>query len=211
MKNVYVLAILASMVQVAEAGEFRGVLGYGIGSAEFEDDAGDEISGDVSQVVLSGTYYLDEAGPFFGLGLAQVEVGDLEFNGSSLGVRDQESDDTSFTVGYRGGKYGEPQFFVSATLGRSDSDDGDDEDSTTFSVGVEKSTQGGRYELSAGYSAGDDIDTYGVGVAGIVYLNEQFGVGATAGYSMGDGTLLGTEVDVTSWSIGVGVEFRLLN
>lgn len=210
MRKIIALAMLILSAGAAADDEFRGILGYSIGSATFEDDIGDEISGDISQVFISGTYYFDEAGPFFGLGLGKAKVGDLEFNGVPLGGPDQKSDDVSFTVGYRGGSYGEPQLFLSATLERTDYENGDDEDGSSFAVGVEKSSEGGRYEVRAGYSSGDDIDTYGVGVAGIVYVNERIGFGAAADYSVGDGTILGVDVDASGWSVGVGVEFRFL-
>ena len=210
MRKLVTVVTLVCAANAANADEFRGVLGYSIGSTTFEDDVGDELSGDISQRVLSGTYYSNQAGPFIGLRLGQAEVGDLEFNGIPLGVPDQKSDDVAFTLGYRGGSFGEPQLFASVTLGRTDYDDGDDENSSSFAVGVEKSTQGGRYEVSAGYSSGDEIDSYSLAVAGIVYVSERVGFGAVAGYSLGDGTILGVDVDVSGWSLGVGVEFRLL-
>ena len=153
---------------------------------------------------------MDEAGPFFGVGLSKVEVRDIEFNGTPLGIPDQKLDHTSLAVGYRAGKRGEPQLFVAASLSRLDSDNGDDEDSTGLKIGVERTSQSGRYEISADRDNGDDIDSYGVNATGIFFISEVVGVGVTGGYSVGDGTIANLEVDVTSWSVGIGLEIRFL-
>lgn len=211
MKHFLWVIILLSISLTAEAGEFRGGLGCYLGGSTLEDDFGDELSGDVSQFDFYGKYYLGEAGPYFGLSIGQAEAGDYELNGSPLSIPDQESDTASLAIGYRFGKYGDPQLFISAAFLRMDSDEGDDQDTKSFFVGVEKSINKGRYSLSAGYSSGDDIDTYGVGVTGIVYLTEIIGLGAGANYSIGDGKLFGADVDVSSWVVGINIEFRFLH
>ena len=199
--------ILASFS--ASAGDFRGVIGYGIGAGTLEDDAGDELEADSSGIVLDGLYFLGESGPFFGVRFSQTEVGDFEVNGQPLGIPDQDTDTTSFTVGYRGGSRGQPQFFGSVRLARSDTDDGDDDDSTIFTVGVEKDQGNGRYEFSGSYDKGDDFDSFGVDATGFIYVSDILGLGASAGYSVGDGTIFGEDVDTTGWALGVAVEFRV--
>jgi len=208
MKIFLSVTVIVLFAFISEAKEFRGVLAYGIGSVSFDD--GEELSAEVSQLGFSGTYFFNESGPFLGFSFAQVEIGDYKLDGSYFPyMQDQESDNKSFTVGFRGGQYNEPQFFGAITLERSDVDEGDDESSTSFTVGVEKSTQSRRLEFNAGYTSGDDIDTYGIQIVGVFYPTEQIGFGATASYFIGDGTMDEYEVDVTGWSIGIGIELRL--
>lgn len=193
----------------ATAGDFRGIAGYGIGAVNIESDSGDEIDADSSQLVFDGLYFLGEAGPFFGFRYSQAEVDDFEVNGASVDVPELEVDTTSFAVGYRSGSRGEPQLIASVRLSRSDSDDGDDSDSTIFTIGVEKDVGSGRYAFTGSYDREDDFDSFGVDATGFIYVSELLGLTATAGYSFGDGTFLGEDADTTGWVLGVGVELRV--
>ncbi|MEE4250060.1 MAG: hypothetical protein V2I38_05680 [Alcanivoracaceae bacterium] len=211
MKKFVAAAMLLSMANLSEAGEFRGTLGYGIGSGTFENDFGAELTTNSSQTSLLGAYYFDDAAPFVRFGLARAEVGDVEINGTPLGLPDQTTDIALLTIGYRGGMMGKPQFFCAVTQERADYEGGGNEDFTSLSVGMEKSSQGGRYGFSVGHSSGGDTDTFGIAAGGTVYMTERLGFSASAGYSIGDGKILGADVDVSSWSIAVGAEFRLSN
>lgn len=114
MKHIMRAAALLAAAGAAQAGEFRGAAAYGIGGSTYEEGAGDELTADVSQLALSATYFLDEAGAFFGMGYLVGEFGDFEFNGRPVGLEDQDANAASFRVGYRAGRYGAAQFVIAA-------------------------------------------------------------------------------------------------
>ncbi|WP_420426805.1 hypothetical protein [Algiphilus sp.] len=193
----------------AVAGDFRGALAYGIGAVSIEADGGDEVEADSSDLVIDGVYFLGESGPFLGARFSQAEVDDFEFNGESLDLPTLEVDTTSFVAGYRAGARGELQPFGSVRFSRSDSDEGDDDDAITFTVGVERDTGGGRFGVDLDYRNEDDFDSFGLDVTGVIYVTEMLGLGATAGYSLGDGTFLEEDADTSSWVLGAAIELRV--
>ncbi|MCK5771260.1 hypothetical protein [Algiphilus sp.] len=211
MKHIMTAAALIAAAGAAHAGEFRGSAAYGIGGSTYEEGSGDELTADVSQLALSATYFLDEAGAFFGMGYLVGELGDFEFNGRPVGLEDQDVNVTSFRLGYRAGRYGAAQLVIAANYARSDSDDGDDSDSTGLAVGVERTSESGRLALTADYSNGDSTDSYGIEATGVLAVAENIGIGISALYSLGDGESGGMDTDVSSWIVGVGVELRFVN
>lgn len=193
----------------AVAGDLRGLVGYAIAGTSIEADGGDEVEADSSGFVIEGLYFFGESGPFVGARFSESEVDDFEFNGEPVDVPTQEVDTTSFVAGYRAGSRGAFQPYGAVEYSRSDSDDGDDSDDISFIAGVEKDTGGGRLGVAASYENGVDFDAFSLSATGVIYLTEMLGLGASAGYSWGDGTFLGEDADTSSWGLGVALELRV--
>jgi len=199
----------------AVAGDFRGLVGYAIADTSIEADGGDEVEADSSGFVIEGLYFFGQSGPFVGARFSESEVDDFEFNGEPVDVPTQEVDTTSFVAGYRAGSRGAFQPYGAVEYSRSDSDsdsdDGDDgdDDDISFIAGVEKDTGGGRLGVAASYENGDDFDAFSLSATGFIYVTEMLGLGASAGYSWGDGTFLEEDADTSSWALGVALELRV--
>lgn len=196
-----VVAFAVLCAGAAQGAEVRSTVGLATGEVKYDGNgfAVNDVTADTQSLSFAVEYYFEDAGPFAGVGIGRVRA-----DGS--GERFY-STNTSVGMGYRGGSRGSVQPFAAVALTRS-SAEGESSSAAGLYAGVERTSETGRVSVQVSYNDEEDFDTYGASVTGVAFLSESLGVFATAGMSRGDGDIGIVDVDVSTWTIGFGVEFR---
>lgn len=208
MKKVLSVVLIGMTASVAQAGEFRATTGVSTGNLSSETP-GVEISSDFNEVGFGVVYHFGESGPYIGAAYSQVEISGDDTSGWWSYSSDEESDVGSVLLGYRGGAYGQPQLFVSAAFDQTSYEDGEQGQGWTFSLGMEDTSETGRFEVSLDYSSEDDASIYILGASYMFHIGEHLGVGFAAGVARGDDVLLGRDADTSGYNLGINFEYRL--
>lgn len=201
-----VLAVATLCTSAAHSAEFRGALGVSTGDVKYSGDFGQKLTADTQSRSLSVEYHFEDAGPFIGASVARTRTENIKVNGFAVGGSENVTN-TLVAMGYRGGALGAAQPFGAVSVTRSEAD-GQADSAFGAHAGVERTSRTGRVSVQVSYHDEDEFNSYGAAVTGVAFLSEALGISATAGTSRGSGKLGATDLDGTSWTIGIGVEFR---
>ena len=193
---------------MAQPGEVRVGANYGFGEQTLENDFGDELSADMTELGFNATYFGDESGPLIGARYAKLTADGYELNGESLDWGSDDGDILGIRAGYRGGRYGQAQPVIFAFANRVDPDEGTSSTSIGLAAGIEQSTEQFRFDLGGSYADDDDGHTITLGTDLVLFATEEVGFLLGASYSFGETEFWNEEVDTEGYQLRVGVELR---